>query len=135
MLGDQIGEIAGAVTAFRVIPGGMGVKVESMFQGQGQVLGNDVYDYATYTSEVRPDGKFSGVANGVMFTMDAQAAMYSGQGIGWMLGRGGAAQWRGSLFYLTMSPGLSALNEAAILFEFEIEEDAKQMTIKLWEWK
>ena len=55
-LGEMIGTEKGTVTAFRVTKDGFGVKVESQFQGQGEMLGIPFVDYATYWSVYRPDG-------------------------------------------------------------------------------
>ena len=79
----------GSVTAFRVVKDGFGVKVESQFQGQGTMLGTPFVDYATYASVYRPDGNFTGTADGVIFTQEAEAASYTGTGVGHMLGTGG----------------------------------------------
>ena len=134
-LGEQIGELSGSVSAFRVVKEGFGVKVETMFEGHGQILGVDVIDYATYWSIYRPDGNFTGGANGVVFSAQAEAASYEATGVGHMTGNGGAAQWRGAYYFFSASPSFAQLNSIAVLFEFEIDETAKNMTIKLWEWK
>lgn len=133
--GELIGEESGSVTAFRVVRDGFGVKVESQFQGQGTMLGVPFVNYATYVSGYRPDGNFSGTADGVIFTPEAEAASYSGQGIGHMLGNAGAASWRGAVFFFSASPHFIQLNSIATLFEFEIDETARNMTVKYYEWK
>lgn len=135
MLGDMLGEEHGSVTAFRIVPEGLGVKVESQFQGSGTLLGTEVTDLATYWSVPRPDGNFTGGATGLVLTADADAATYTGQGVGQLLGRGGASRWRGALFYMAASPKFAPLNSIAVLFEFEIDETSRNMDIKLWEWK
>ncbi len=133
--GELIGEETGSVTAFRVVKDGFGVKVESQFQGQGTMLGVPFVDYATYASVYRPDGNFTGSADGVIFTQEAEAASYTGTGVGHMLGRGGAASWRGALYFFSASPHFAQLNSIAVLFEFEIDETARNMEIKYYEWK
>jgi hypothetical protein len=133
--GEQIGEEKGAVTAFRVVKDGFGVKVESQFQGQGTMLGIPFVDYATYTSVYRPDGNFTGTADGVIFTQEAEAASYTGTGVGHMLGRGGSASWRGALYFFSASPHFAPLNSIAVLFEFEIGDNARDMEVKYYEWK
>ena len=112
-LGEQIGEEKGSVTAFRVVKEGFGVKVESQFQGQGTMLGVPFVDYATYASVYRPDGNFTGTADGVIFTQEAEAASYSGTGVGHMLGHAGAASWRGALYFFSASPHFAPLNAVA----------------------
>ena len=133
-LGELIGSETGAVTAFRVVKDGFGVKVESQFQGQGELLGIPFVDYATYWSIYRPDGNFTGGANGVIFTQEAEAASYEGTGVGHMLGRGGAAQWVGAMYFFSASPHFAALNSVAVLFEFEIGLNARDMEVKYYEW-
>jgi hypothetical protein len=134
-LGEQIGTETGTVTAFRVTKDGFGVKVESQFQGQGEMLGIPFVDYATYWSVYRPDGNFTGGANGVIFTQEAEAASYEGTGVGHMLGKAGAASWRGALYFFSASPHFAQLNSIAVLFEFEIAENARDMEVKYFEWK
>ena len=133
--GELIGEETGAVTAFRVVKDGFGVKVESQFQGQGTMLGIPFVDYATYVSVYRPDGNFTGTADGVIFTQEAEAASYTGTGVGHMLGRGGAASWRGAVYFFSASPHFAQLNPIAVLFEFEIGDNARDLEIKYSEWK
>jgi hypothetical protein len=135
MLGDKIGEEQGKVSAVRIVGSDVGPKMEVLFQGGGQILGHGVSDIVTYRNQMRPDGLFYGTADGVVFTEDAQGASYTGTGIGRMLGRGGAAEWRGSLIFQTASPKLAALNGIVVLFEFEIDETGMNMVTNLWEWK
>jgi hypothetical protein len=133
--GEQIGEQSGTVTAFRVVKEGFGVQIESQFQGQGTMLGVPFVDYSTYTSVYRPDGNFTGTASGVIFTQEAEAASYEGSGVGHMLGKGGSASWRGALYFFSASPHFAQLNSIAVLFEFEINETARDMEVKYYEWK
>ena len=133
--GEQIGEEKGTVTAFRVVKDGFGVKVESQFQGQGTMLGVPFVDYATYVSVYRPDGNFTGTADGVIFTQEAEAASYTGTGVGHMLGMGGSASWRGASTSSARRRTSRQLNSIAVLFEFEINETARDMEIKYYEWK
>jgi hypothetical protein len=135
MLGELVGEESGSVSSFRVQREGLGVKIETEFQATGKVLGLDVIDYATYWSVLRPDGNFTGGSDGMIVASNGEAAAYSGTGVGHMLGRGGAASWRGAQFLFSSGQTLGRLNGVATLFEFEIDETAKNMTIKLYEWK
>jgi hypothetical protein len=135
VFGDLIGEESGTVSSFRVTREGLGVKIETEFQATGKVLGLDVVDYATYWSVMRPDGNFDGGSSGMIVAANGEAAAYSGVGVGHMLGRGGAASWRGAQFCFSAGQTLAKLNGIATLFEFEIDETAKGMTIKLYEWK
>jgi hypothetical protein len=135
MLGDPIGEESGSVSSFRVTKEGWGAKIETQFQATGKILGLDVIDYATYWAILRPDGNFIGGSDGMIVAANGEAASYSGSGVGHMLGRGGAARWRGAQYCFSNGATLSKLNAIATLFEFEIDETAKNMTIKLFEWK
>ena len=81
------------------------------------MLGVPFVDYATYASVYRPDGNFTGTADGVIFTQEAEAASYTGTGVGHMLGRGGAASWRGAVYFFSASPHFAQLNSIAVLFE------------------
>jgi hypothetical protein len=83
----------------------------------------------------RPDGNFTGGANGVIFTNEAEAASYEGTGVGHMLGKAGAANWVGALYFFSASPHFAQLNSSAVLFEFQIAENARDMEIKYYEWK
>jgi hypothetical protein len=135
MLGEMIGELDGHVTSVRVEGTDTGPRLEVMLQQQGMVLGHGVSDITTYWNRMRPDGLFIGGANGMIFTADAQGALYTGNGIGRMTGHGGAAEWRGSLIFQTMSPKLAALNGILVLFEFSIDETGMNQHTKFWEWK
>jgi hypothetical protein len=118
-LGELIGEESGSVSAFRVVKEGFGVKVETMFEGHGQILGADVIDYATYWSIYRPDGNFTGGANGVVFTPEAEAAAYEGTGVGHMTGEGGAAPGRGADNKINAAPALAPQKTKARHVELE----------------
>ena len=61
--------------------------------------------------------------------------MHSGTGVGHMLGHAGAASWRGALYFFSASPHFAPLNAVVVLFEFEIDETARNMEIKYFEWK
>ena len=50
-------------------------------------------------------------------------------------GRGGAASWRGAVYFFSASPHFAQLNPIAVLFEFEIGDNARDMEIKYYEWK
>lgn len=131
----MIGKEQGKVTSVRVTVGDLGPKMEVQLAGGGQILGVGIADIVTYRNQMRPDGLFYGTADGVIFTEDAQGASYTGTGVGRMLGRNGAASWRGSQIFQTASPKLAALNGIVVLFEYEIDETGLNMETTLWEWK
>jgi hypothetical protein len=135
MLGDQIGEESGTASSFRVTREGWGGKIETQLQSTGKILGLDVIDYATYWATLRPDGNFIGEMAGMIVAANGEAATYFGSGVGHMLGRGGAATWRGAQYCFSNGATLGKLNAIATLYEFEIDETARNMTIKLFEWK
>lgn len=134
MLGDIVGELQGRIMGNRVLPyEGPSPKIESSFQQSGKILGVDVTDIGTYVSTARAWGVLYGEANGVIMTKDNDVATYTAQGIGKFI-EGGAATWRGSLFFQTMSKKLAHLNSIAVLFEYEVDENGNTQA-KLWEWK
>ena len=134
MLGDQLGEVSGTVTGFRVVKGDMGPRVETNFEGSGTFCGQNITEIVTYWATPRMDGTFYGGADGMIVTADVQSAIYSGNGVGTMKGNNLAAAWRGALYYSSFSPAFAGLNLTAVLFEFEIETDGKAMTIKTYGW-
>ena len=52
-----------------------------------------------------------------------------------MLGHGGAARGAARTTSSARRRTFAQLNSIAVLFEFEIDETAKNMTIKFYEWK
>jgi len=134
VLGDQLGEVSGKVTGFRVVKGDMGPRVETNFEGSGTFCGQNITEIVTYWATPRMDGTFYGGADGMIVTADVQSAIYTGNGVGTMKGNNLAAAWRGALYYSSFSPAFAGLNLTAVLFEFEIETDGKAMTIKTYGW-
>ncbi len=101
------------------------------------MLGIPFVDYATYASVYRAR---TGTSPGHGRRRD----LHPGGGgrvrtravaVGHMLGRGGAASWRGALYFFSASPHFAQLNSIAVLFEFEIDDNARNMEIKYYEWK
>ncbi len=136
MLGEMIGETRGKITVNRVLPfesEGLAPRIESSFQDSGKILGVEVTDIGTYWSTVRAGGLY-GEGQGIVMTRDGEMAYWTGQGVGKFTGRGSASIWRGSLFYRTSSQKLAHLNNIAVVFEYEVDEDGNTQD-KLWEWK
>jgi hypothetical protein len=103
--------------------------VESQFQGQGTLLGVPFVDYSTYSSVYRPDGNFTGSADGVIFSQEAEAASYTGSGVGHMLGVGGRAgptSARRRTSRSSTRPPCSSSSRST---------DRRDMEIKYYEWK
>ena len=134
MLGDQLGEVTGQVSGFRIVKTDTGPRVETNFEGQGTFCGQNITEIVTYWATPRMDGTFFGGADGMIVTADVQSAIYTGSGVGRMKGENLAAQWRGALYYQSFSPAFANLSVVTVVFEFEIAADGKAMTIKTWGW-
>lgn len=135
MLGDQLGEVSGQVSGFRVVKTDAGPRIETNFEGRGTFCGQEVTEIVTYWATPRMDGTFYGGADGMIVTPDTQNALYTGNGVGRMKGNNLAAAWRGGLYYQSFSPAFASLSTVTVMFEFEIEPDGKAMTIKTWGWQ
>ena len=134
MLGEQVGESKGKITARRVLPSDGGAKVEVSFEGSGTLLGSETFEIGTYWSVVRPDGTLYGEGQGLGMTKDGSSATWVGQGAGRFTGQGSGVSWRGAIYYQSASPKLARLNGIAVVFEHE-SDAAGNFTNKLWEWK
>ncbi len=135
MLGEQLGQENGQVTATRVLPSdGGSPMVEVSFQARGRLLDVDVTDLGTYVSVVRPDGTLFGDGQGLLTTSDGDTVTWSGGGVGRFLGRGSAVSWRGAIYYQTTAAKLARLNGTAAVFEYEVDENGGTEA-KLFEWK
>lgn len=135
MLGEMIGETRGKVTGNRVMPSeGHAPKVETSFQESGKLLGVEITDMGTYFSVVRAVGGLHGEGQGVTMTKDGEMASWKGQGVGRFTGRGSAVSFRGAIYYQTTSAKLARLNNIAVVFEYETDENGNTHG-KFWEWK
>lgn len=135
MLGEKLGEDSGRITGRRVLPSGAhGPEVEVSFESSGTILGVGVNNLATYKSVVRPNGTLYGEGQGIVMTEDGEAASWTGQGVGRFTGQGDAASWRGALYYQTASQKLASLNNVAVVYEYEIDEDGNTQGT-FWEWR
>lgn|SRR5690348_16621042 len=133
MLGELVYESAGKRTGRRVISTDGGFKVEVSFEGGGKMLGVDVQEIGTYTSQSRPDGTLFGEGQGVVIGADGSMATWKGMGVGKFTGAGSVA-YRGAVYLYSDSPKFNKLNGSALVFEFE--SDAQGNTrAKDWEWK
>jgi len=134
MLGEKIAETTGQVTCKRVLPNpGGGPKVETSFEASGKVLGVEASEIGTYWAIVRPDGSLYGEGQGVLMGKGGETATWTGHGIG-TVRAGGAASYRGAVYYQTDTPAWSRLNGIATVFEFEVDAQGKTLA-RLWEWK
>lgn len=133
MLGEKIGETNGTITGQRVLPAAAGPTMETSFRGTGRVLGVEATETATYHATMRPDGTLYGEGQGLVMGKNGEAATWKGSGVG-VLKPGGAASYRGAIYYQSASSAWLRLNSTAAIFEFEV--DAQGATKgQIWEWK
>lgn len=135
MLGESLGEERGKITVTRVLPPNGGqAKVEVSFQASGKIMGVESTDMGTYWSVLRPDGSLFGDGQGILMTKDGSTATWTGNGVGRLTGKGAGVSWRGAIYYHTDSRNLARLNNVAVVFEFETDENGNTHS-KIWEWK
>ena len=135
MLGEQIGEDKGKITAYRVIPspGGGDVHVEVSMQATGKLLGVGFKGIGTYWSAMKGGGWLYGEGKGVFMFEDGETARWAGQGTG-RFKKGGGMSWRGAIYIETASQTHAKLNGMCAVFEHE--SDANDNTAsKYSEWK
>src|SRR3990172_2572704 len=124
MLGEMIGETRGKVTGNRVLPSEVyAPKVETSTLESGKILGIEVTDMGTYFSVARAGGMLFGEGQGVTMTKDGEMAAWTGHGVGRFTGHGSAVSFRGALYYQTTSDKLARLNNIAVVFEYETDEN------------
>jgi hypothetical protein len=133
MLGEQIGEEKGRVTARRVLSVDGAIKVEVSLEGTGKLLGVEGRSIITYCAAIRPDGSLYGEAQGLIMGKGGERASFKAQGVGKLLD-GGAVSYRGAQYYYSDTPKLSRLNSIAAVFEYEADADGNTKS-KTWEWK
>jgi hypothetical protein len=134
LLGEQIGEDRGKITARRVLRSDDGgLKVEVSMEGSGKFLGIDVMELTTYWSTVQPNGLLYGEGQGIFMTSHGESVQWTGVGRGRFTEQAGVS-FRGSIFCQTTSEKLSRLNGVAVLFEHDSDRDGNVVT-KYWEWK
>jgi hypothetical protein len=134
MLGEQIGEERGKITARRVLGSdGSGPKVEVSFETSGKVLGADITDLGTYWSVVQPNGTLYGEGQGVIMTPQGDLIQWTGAGRGRFTEQGGVS-FRGAVYYQTSAEKFARLNGVAIIYEHDTDRDGGVAT-KYWEWK
>lgn len=135
MLGEQIGEFRGKVTSTRVLPGDdyRYVKMETTFEQQGQIFGQDAGDMGTMTAFERVPGQVYAEGQGMIFC-GSEGAIWNGHGIARM-GEGMAVSVRFSVALQAGQGGpLARLNECLIVGELEQDAEGNTHTT-LWEWK
>ena len=133
-LGDQIGEASGRITGTRVLaPEGQPVKVEVALQGSGTMLGQQITDVGTYWQTLRPGGVLYGEGDNLFLTADGESAHWTGFGVGRPTGPFPAGHFAVCGSAQSDSQSLGRLNEVAIVFEFDVEEDGSYRWTA-WEW-
>ena len=132
----MLGELLGETTGKRILRRVLSVdppNVEVSFEEGGKMLGVNANGFGTYSSVVSNDGSIHGVGQGVIMTQDGDMISWKGSGVGKFKERG-AVSYRGILYYRTNSQKLARLNNAAGVFEYEVDPEGKTQT-KVWEWK
>jgi hypothetical protein len=132
MLGEQIEESRGKRIVRKVLSTDP-LQVEVTFEAAGKLLGNDVSEMVTYSSQVRPDGSLYGEGQGAYISSGGDLVTWKGAGVG-TLGAGGVASYRGAIYFWTASPKFARLNTVAGIFEFESDAQGNTHS-KTWEWK
>ena len=132
MLGELLHESRGKRVVRRVLSSDP-AKVEVTFEASGKVLGVDVNEFGTYVSEVRADASIYGKGEGLVMSAAGDLVAWKGTGLG-KFGEGGAVSYRGIVYYRTTSQRLAKLNNAAGVFEYEVDPKGETHS-KVWEWK
>jgi len=133
MLGEKIGEVKGRRIVRRVVSVDPPT-AEVSFEDSGEILGVHTNGIGTYTSVVRADGSLFGHGQGLITSVDGEAATWAGTGLG-RFGPGGSISYRGMLFFKTTSTKkLARLNNACVAFEYEVDPKGETVS-KMWEWK
>jgi hypothetical protein len=137
MLGEKLGELHGKVTGQRVLSSDGGApKVETSFELSGTILGTEATEMGTYWSTLRSDGTLYGECpwQGLIMTKDGEAGTWGGAGAGRFTGQGTAVSFRGAVYYQIGSQKLARLNQVAVLYEWDVDQDGNGH-VTLWEWK
>jgi hypothetical protein len=132
MLGEQIGEEKGRITARRVVSTDP-ARVEVSAETEGTVLGVATKTIMTYQSQLRPDGTVYGEGEGVVMGKDGDVAKWKGQGVG-VFGENGAINYRGAVYYQSGSSRFEPLNSIACVYEYEVDAEGNTSS-KLYEWR
>ena len=135
-LGEKVGEFRGKITGQPMLPPeGSRPQFETSVEIRGTILGVASTLVATYWSVLRPDGRLYGEnpGQGVLMTGDGDTALFRGTGLGRCTGSGAAVSFRGAAYGETTSQKLARLNQAAHVFEWDVDENG-EARLTLWEW-
>jgi hypothetical protein len=85
---------------------------------------------------MRADGSLYGESpwQGIIRTQDGVVGKWGGAGVGKFTNAQGAVSFRGAVYYEIPSGPLTALNQVACVYEWEVDENGKA-TGGIWEWK
>jgi hypothetical protein len=134
MLGQQIGDERGKVTARRVLPSdGQGPKMEVTFEAKGHFVGIEAVDVGTYWTVVQANGLLYGEGEGFITTQQGDIVQWTGSGRGRLTPQGGAS-FRGAIYYRAPAAKFAHVNEVAGVYEHEVDHQGN-VTTKVWEWK
>jgi len=136
MLGERIVMMQGKRTNQRVLPVEDGLpKVETSFEVSGTILDHPAKTIVTYWSMVLANGTLYGECpnQGLVLTQSGDMATFRAAGVGKFTNAGGAAAFRGAIYYASSSPALAKLNGMAVAYEWDVDEhgDAR---LQGWEW-
>ena len=137
MLGEKLGELQGQVTGQRHLPHVDGQpKTEVSFTTTGTLRGVAVTHAGTYWMVIRADGSLYGECpwQGIIMTQDGAIGTWGGAGVGKFTNPQGAVSFRGAIYFQIRSGDLTALNQVACIYEWNVDENGKATGV-LWEWK
>jgi len=136
MLGERIAVMQGKRTNQRVLPAQDGLpKVETSFELSGTLLGHSATTIVTYWSMVLANGTLYGECpnQGLTLTQSGDTATFRAAGAGKFTNAGGAASFRGTIYYASSSPALAKLNGMALVYEWDVDEHGGAR-LQGWEW-
>ena len=129
-LGDLLGEAQGKVASLRALENG---RIEVSLQGTGKILGSDIMDVTTFSSEMMPNGTAQGEGQSLQMGADLMAE-WRGTGVGRPKGPGSWKYSYGGMYKKVSSPKFARLLESYVVGEYNSDADGNY-TWKLWEWK
>ena len=132
ILGEQIGEEKGRVTARRVVSTDP-ARVEVSAETEGNLLGVATKNIISYVSQLRPDGTLFREGQGVVMGKDGDMATWKGQGVG-VFQENGAITYRGAIYYQSASTRFERLNSIACVYEYAVNAEGNT-SAKLYEWR
>ncbi|MET8541438.1 hypothetical protein ABZW03_12405 [Kitasatospora sp. NPDC004799] len=135
MLGDRIAELTTQETGRRVLAtvDGLHPTLEVSMTGTGRLLDTPVREFATYESDMRPDGSLFGEGQGVGMSEKGETYSWHGSGIGHFTGNG-AVSWRGAVYFESATDTFVRLNDVVGVFEFETDAQGSGRSV-VHEWK